>query len=349
MSNTAPTMKEIARRLGISVTTVSRALQNHPRIGLRTRERVQALAQQLGFVPNSTAIFLKKRRTFNIGVVLPFLTEQFFSLAISGIEDATMSKGYSVLVVQSRNDFERERLAITSLMKHGVDGIIISVASETHTYKHFDEVNEHGIPVVFFDRVIKRAANSCVYSDITVGAFEAVAFLIANGMTRIALLTGPSTLQSTDERLNGYVKALKEHQIPINIHYIKGVNLSKEDTIKKTNELLNLPERPQAILAFHDYVALDAMQVCRGRGLQINKDISFVSFSNLSFCSYLEHPPIASIEQFPYEMGEKAANILLSTIESPNDTVRQEIVIKSKLVIRDWHQQDRFASQSTTN
>jgi len=335
MANTTPTMKEIAKRLGVSVTTVSRALQNHPRIGLRTRERVQELARSLDYVPNSTAIFLKKGRTFNIGVVLPFLTEQFFSLAISGIEDATMNKGYSVLVVQSRNDFERERAAIGSLVKHGVDGIIVSVASGTHTYKHFDEVNQHGIPVVFFDRVIQRPTSSCVYSDITSGAFQAVTFLIDKGLTQIALLNGPSTLQSTDERLKGYVAALRAHEIPINIQYIKGLNLSKEDTVRKTNELLNLPERPQAILAFHDYVALDAMQVCKERGLRINQDIFFVSFSNLSFCNYLDHPPIASLEQFPYEMGAQAAQLLIDAIEQPERSTRQEVIIPPKLVVRE--------------
>jgi DNA-binding LacI/PurR family transcriptional regulator len=335
MANTTPTMKEIAKRLGVSVTTVSRALQNHPRIGLRTRERVQELARSLGYVPNSTAIFLKKGRTFNIGVVLPFLTEQFFSLAISGIEDATMNKGYSVLVVQSRNDFERERAAVASLVKHGVDGIIVSVASGTHTYKHFDEVHQHGIPVVFFDRVIQRPTSSSVYSDITAGAYQAVTFLINKGLTRIALLNGPSTLQSTDERLKGYVSALRDNHLPIDIHYIKGLNLSKEDTVRKTHELLNLPVPPQAILAFHDYVALDAMQVCKERGLRINQDISFVSFSNLSFCNYLDHPPIASLEQFPYEMGAQAAQLLIDAIEQPDRSTRQEVIIPPKLVVRE--------------
>ncbi|SDL30859.1 DNA-binding transcriptional regulator, LacI/PurR family [Catalinimonas alkaloidigena] len=327
-------MKEIARQLGISITTVSRALQNHPRIGLRTREKVQELAERLNYIPNSTAISLKKRRTFNIGVVLPYLTEQFFSLAITGIEDATIDKGYSVLVVQSRNDFERERTAIRSLIRHGVDGIVVSVASGTHTYRHFDRANEHGIPIVYFDRVIKRLHSSCVYSDITSGAFEAVDFLVQKGLTNIALLNGPMTLQATDERLNGYARALQKHEIPVNRHYIVGLNLTREDTLKKTAALLDLPEPPQAILAFHDYIALDAMEVCRQRGLRINEDIFFVSFSNLSFCSYLEHPPIASIEQFPYEMGEKAASLLIEAIEHPDQQTRQEVVMQPQLVVR---------------
>lgn len=329
------TMKAIAQQLGISITTVSRALRDHPRIGLRTKEQVQVLAQELNYIPNSTAIALKNQRTFNIGVILPFLTEQFFSLAISGIEDATIDKGYSVLVTQSKNSFEREKAALLSLVKHGVDGIIVSVASGTHTFKHFDDISKHNIPIVFFDRVIKRPAISCVYSDISSGAYKAVQFLLAKGLTRIALLNGPMVLQATDERLEGYIRALKEQRITLNIDYIKGTDFSKEDTAKKTEALLNLPEPPQAILAFHDYVALDAMQVCKARGLRINQDIYFVSFSNLSFCSYLDHPPIASIEQFPYEMGNKAAAILMQAIEKPLQAVRQEVVVESKLFVRD--------------
>ncbi|UFH53466.1 LacI family DNA-binding transcriptional regulator [Spirosoma sp. KNUC1025] len=328
------TMKEIARQLGVTVSTVSRALQNHPRIGLRTRERVHELARQLDFVPNSTAINLKQKRTYTIGVVIPFLTEQFFSQAISGIEDIAISKGYHVLVTQSRNDYERERLAISNFIRHGVDGIIVSLASETFNKTHFLEAQTHSIPVLFFDRVAKNMPNSYVCVDITQGAIEAVDYLVSRGLNRIALLNGPATLQATDERLKGYVTALANHTIAVNPGYIKNGDLTAEDTIRKTNELLDLAEPPQAILAFNDYLALDAMLVCRSRKLVINQDIYFVSFSNLSFCSYLEQPPIASIEQFPYEMGTQAAQLLLSAMESPEQTERKTVVIRPKLIVR---------------
>ncbi|KAA9349838.1 LacI family DNA-binding transcriptional regulator [Larkinella humicola] len=331
----ATTMKEIARQLGVTVSTVSRALQNHPSIGLRTRERVHELAKQLDYVPNPTAINLKRRRTYNIGVVLPALTEQFFSMAISAIEDVAIGKGYSVVVMQSRNDYERERLAISNLVKHGIDGIIVSLASETQNNSHFLEVNKHGIPIVFFDRVAKNMPNSCVYVDLTAGAIEAVEYLVARGLTKIALLNGPGTLQATDERLKGYVTVLNKHGIAISRPYVRSVNLTKEDTAKKMNELLDLDEPPQAILAFNDYVALDAMQVCRQRGLVINQDIHFVSFSNLPFCSYLEQPPIASIEQFPYEMGTKAIQLLLPAIEDPQHYTPEKVIIPYQLIVRE--------------
>jgi DNA-binding LacI/PurR family transcriptional regulator len=328
------TMKEIARQLGVTVSTVSRALQNHPSIGLRTRERIHELANQLGYVPNSTAINLKRRRTYNIGVVLPFLTEQFFSMAISAIEDVAIEKGYNVVVMQSRNDYERERLAVSNLIKHGVDGIIVSMASETQNKSHFLEVNKHGTPIVFFDRVARNMPNSCVYVDLTAGAVEAVNYLLSLSLSSIALLNGPGTLQATDERLQGYTKALTQSGMPINPAYVRSTNLSRADTAKKMNELLDLALPPQAVLAFNDYVALDAMQVCRQRGLAINEAIYFVSFSNLPFLSYLEQPPIASIEQFPYEMGTQAVRLLMTAIENPQEATRQEIIIPHQLIVR---------------
>ena len=332
------TMKSIARQLGVTVSTVSRALQDHPRIGLRTRERVHELAEQWGYVPNPTAINLKRKRTFNIGVVLPFLTEQFFSMAISGIEDAVIGEGYSVLLMQSRNDYERERIAIDTFIRHGVDGILVSLASETQNNDHFLRVNTLGLPIVFFDRVARNLPNSCVYADLTTVTTEAITFLLARGLNRVALLNGPATLPATDERLTGYVTAMVSANLPLNEAYVKTLDLSQADTRRTMTELLALDAPPQAVLAFHDYIALDAMQVCRERGLVINRDIFFVSYSNLSFCSYLEQPPIASIEQFPYEMGRKAAEFMISAVNNPDAaTARQVEVIQPTLSIRpEW-------------
>lgn len=332
--STPTTMKEMARRLNVTVSTVSRALQNHPRIGLRTREKVQALARQLDYVPNSTAVHLKQKRTYTLGVIVPFLTEQFFSFAISGIEDIAITKGYSVLITQSRNDYERERLAITNFIRHGVDGIIVSLGSETHDKSHFLAENTHGIPVIFFDRVAKDMPNSYVCVDMKEGAIDAIDYLVGLGLDKIALLNGPCTLQATEERQQGYEAALTNHGIRIRPEYLKNSDLTQADTLRKTSELLDLTEPPQAILAFNDYLALDAMQVCRQRNLIINQDIYFISFSNFSFCSYLEQPPIAAIEQFPYKMGVEAVQLVLSAIEDPAQYSPQQIVLQPELIIR---------------
>ncbi|MCE7041764.1 LacI family DNA-binding transcriptional regulator [Dyadobacter sp. CY312] len=327
------TMKKIAKELGVSVSTVSRALQNHPRIGSLTTEKVQKLARELHYQPNSRAINFKNNRSFNVGVVLPYLTEQFFSIALSGIEETLMEKGYSVVVMQSKNDYEREAAAVDSLIRHGVDGILVSMASETYNKSHFNNAT-HKVPIVFFDRVLKHPRYSAVYGNITKAAFDAMEYLIEKGYSDIALMNGPNSLQATSEREKGYVDALKKYNIPVDIQYVKNLNLTKEDTVLKINELLDLENRPRIILAFHDYIALDAMEVCKQRGLKINQDISFVTFSNLSFCTYLDNPPIATVEQFPGELGSSAAQLLLEAMETPDTYEPREIVIEPKLIIR---------------
>lgn len=329
------TIKEIARKLGVSISTVSRALQNNTRIGLRTRERVWELAKSMHYVPNPAAIFLKKNRTYTIGVLLPYLQEEFFSMAVSGIEDVALEKGYNVVLSQSRDKFEREEKALKSFLSSRVDGVIASVAAETNNYSHFKEIEHFGTPLVFFDRVPRNLEANKVRCSITDGAFEAIEFLISKGVKCIALMNGPSNLEVCDERLNGYLTAIKKFNLETSPKYIKSTNLSKEDTIQKMEELLALPDPPEAILTFNDYLALYAMQVCKQKGLVPNKDILFVSFANLPMTFYLDNPPLASVEQFAYNMGVAAAEMLINIIENPADDMPpyEEILMATKLIV----------------
>lgn len=329
------TIKEIALKLGISISTVSRALQNNPRIGLRTRERVWELAKQMHYVPNPAAIFLKKNRTYTIGVLLPYLQEEFFSMAITGIEDIALEKGYNVIISQSRDKFEREEKALKSFLNSRVDGVIVSVASETNNYSHFKELENYGIPLVFFDRVPRNLEANKVRCNVTEGAFEAVEFLVNKGIKKIALLNGPSNFEVSDERLNGYLKAINYYNLQTFPSYIKSTDLSKEDTIEKMQQLLALSEPPEAVLTFNDYLALYAMQVCKQKSIIPNKDVLFVSFANLPITLYLDNPPLASVEQFAYNMGIKATELLMNIIENPSDEIPpyQEIILSTKLIV----------------
>jgi DNA-binding LacI/PurR family transcriptional regulator len=329
------TIKEIAQELGISISTVSRALQNNPRIGLRTRERVWEAAKLMHYVPNPAAILLKKNKTSTIGVVLPYLQEEFFSMAITGIEDVALEKGYNVILSQSRDKFEREEKALKSFLSSRVDGVIASVATETNSYSHFKELESYGTPLVFFDRVPRNLDANKVRCNITEGAFQAVEFLINRGITKIALLNGPSNFEVSDERLNGYLMAIKKFKLQTSPNYIKSTDLSKEDSVEKMLELLALKEPPEAILTFNDYLALYAMQVCKQKGIIPNKDILFVSFANLPMTFYLDNPPLASVEQFAYNMGVKSAELLISIIENPSTEMPpyQELILETKLVV----------------
>jgi LacI family transcriptional regulator, repressor for deo operon, udp, cdd, tsx, nupC, and nupG len=336
MKKRVPTIKEIARQLNISVSSVSRALHNHHSIGLRTKMRVQELAKELKYEPNQAAISFKQRRTFTIGVILPNLSESFFSSAISGIEDFASSKKYNVLLGQSRDSQEREKLLIETMKTHRVDGMLVSVAKDTSNYEHFDMLKDSGIPLVFFDRIPAKTDINYVVCNLESGITAAVNFLIKKGHRNIALINGPKTIIATKERLKGYKDALFRKKIKIDAAYIVSTDLSTEATVKAMEELMALKRRPTAIITFNDYVALDAIKYAKKNKLKINEDISFVSFANLPMCHYMESLPLASVEQFPYEQGEKAAEFLWQLLDSDNEehlNDKLQMVLESKLVI----------------
>lgn len=334
MDQKLPTIKEIAKKLNISISTVSRALHNHPRIGLRTKMQVQKLALELNYEPNTLAISFKQKKWFTLGVILPELSEQFFSQAISGIEDFAVQNGYNVLIGQSHESAEREKLLIEAFRKHRVDGILISVSKNTSNYEHLEVLRKYNIPVVFFDRIPKNMAAHTVSSNIQLGAEKAVDYLINKGHKRIAILKGPDNLIASEERALGYAAAFKNHKLKPDASLVKSIDLSTESTHAAINELLALKNKPTAILCFNDYVCLDAIQQAKKAKIKINKDISFVSFANLQINSYLDFPPLASVEQHPYQQGQLAAGILLDIIDkkrAPDDY--QNIMLESELRI----------------
>ena len=336
MKKPVPTIKEIAKRLNISASTVSRALHNHHSIGLRTKTRVQELAKELKYEPNQTAIFFKQRKTFTIGVILPELSESFFSSAISAIEDFAGTKKYNVLVGQSHDNQEREKQLVEAMKNHRVDGMLVSIAKNTTHYAHFDMLKDYDIPLVFFDRIPRKSDVHYVACNLESGMTEAVHFLLKRGHKNIALINGPKTITASKERFEGYREALFHKKIKVDPAYITSTDLSRESTQQAMAELLALKRRPTAIITFNDYVALDAMQYAKQQQIRINQDISFVSFANLPMCHYMENPPLASVEQSPYEQGKKAAEILWQLLDDgtgDNAKARLQVVLESKLMI----------------
>ena len=334
-----PTIKEIAKRLNVSVSTVSRALHDHPGIGLRTKTRVQELARELDYQPNQAAIFFKQRRTFTIGVVLPNLKEEFFSEAINGIEEVASQHKYSVLISQSRDNTEREKQILTTMRNNRVDGIIASLGANTTSYDHFKVLKKYGIPVVFFDRVPSLPEFNKVYANMNSGTREAIEFLIEKGHRRIGVLNGPEKMRSTQERIETYKQVLIKKRLKIDLGLVTSTDLSREDTHQGMQRLLAQRPRPTAILVINDYIALDAMQYARSQKLKIGKDICFVSYANLPITSYLETPPMASVEQYPFQQGTTAAEILIRLLNKPENAKSNEsetfqnVVINGQLII----------------
>jgi DNA-binding LacI/PurR family transcriptional regulator len=336
MEQKPTTIKEIAKRLNVSISTVSRALHNHPSIGLQTRLQVQKLAEELHYEPNQAAISFKQGKTMTIGVILPNLGEQYFSFAINGIEDVATRNNYTVLIGQSHDDMEREKQIIDTMRKQRVDGVIVSLAKGTLSYGHFEQLKNYQIPVVFFDRVPDLASAYCVSCSLEKSSVALVDWLVGHGHKRIGFIKGPNALIHSKQRLIGYQEALVKNNIVPDPELVVQTDLGKTDTLVAMEKLLSLKDRPTAVIAFNDYVALDAIQYTRTKGLLINKDIFFVSYANLPITTYMDFPPIASVEQFPYEQAEKATEILFQLInKDPVENISRKIVLEGKVMVND--------------
>jgi LacI family transcriptional regulator, repressor for deo operon, udp, cdd, tsx, nupC, and nupG len=337
MDNKIITIKEIASRLNISPSTVSRALHNHKSIGLRTKTIVQQLAKELNYEPNQTAIFFQQRKTFTIGVILPELSEAFFSSAISGIEDCANKNKYTVLMGQSHDDADREKQLAETMKSHRVDGLIVSIAKNTVSYEHFERLTNYGIPVVFFDRIPNMPNIHYVACNMASGTTQAFNFLRKLGHKTIGMINGPMNLLASKERLEGYRNALTKARLKYDPSLIISSDLTTENIYKATEKLLTLKNRPTAIIAFNDYVVLDAVQAAKNMKLKINKDISFVSYANLPISNYTAHPPLASVEQFSYQQGQKAMEILLDLLakdkSEKENTTFYKIILEPQLVL----------------
>lgn len=314
MGNEMPTIKEIAKRLKVSISTVSRALSDHPRIGLRTKTLVKELAKELGYEPNTQAISFKQKKTFVIGVILPYIREDFFSQAISGIEAAAIANEYTILFGQSFDNLEQEKLVVDIMRKHRVDGILISLSKTTQNYDHFLALSKYGIPVVFFDRVPNITNAHKVYCNLYKGTIDMISWLLGRGYKRIAMINGPEKLPASKERLNGYIEGISRKKLKVDMQLVENTDLSKESTCKATQKLLSLKKIPDAIISFNDYVHMDVVQFAYQQNLQINKDIAFVSYANLPITGYMAHPPLVSIEQYAYGQGEKAMEIMMQIL-----------------------------------
>ena len=335
MDQKPATIKEIAQRLNVSVSTVSRALHNHPSIGLRTKMQVQKLAEELHYEPNQAAISFKQGKTFTIGVILPNLGEEFFSIAISGIEDLATKNNYTVLIGQSHDDSAREQQIVDTMRRHRVDGLIVSLSTTTKNYDHFEQLKKYHIPVVFFDRVPDRDDFYTVSCNLENSSVELVDWLVNAGHKRIGFIKGPDTLMHSNQRLEGYKTGLKKHKLKADNALVVHTDLSKLKTQDAIHKLLALKDRPTAIIAFNDYIALEAIRYTRNQGLKINKDVYFVSYANLPITSYLDDKPLASVEQFPYQQAEKGADILFRLIQSKGEdtSIPRRVLLDSKVVV----------------
>lgn len=333
MKKQQATLKDLALQLNLSISTVSRALSDSPLINKKTKSKVRRAAKQVNYEPNLIAQSLRKSKANALGVIVPELNTHFFSATISGIQDVALQKGYNVIVCQSGESYEVEMKKIQTLIASRVDGLLISLSRETNQYSHLESYFAKGIPLVFFDRACKGIDTSKITVDDHDGAFQATEHLIQQGCRRIAHLSGPPSLDISKSRLQGYFDALEKYNIEPAQELIVHASLPETDAIEQTNYLLDLASPPDAIFAFSDLVAFQAMKVVKERGLKIPDEVALVGFTNTPESTLLT-PSLTTVAQPAYQMGEIAASHMLEQIDSPEKYVPREVILKTELLIR---------------
>ncbi len=336
MENKRITITKLAEQLNLSPSTISRALQNHPSIGKKTSERVQKLASELGYFPNSVASSLRRKKTNLIGIIIPRIDRHFHSLAISGIEEVANKAGYYVAIFQSNDSYQKEVENVKMLLSNRADGILGCLALETKKYDHFLKIKENNIPLVFFDRVCYEIESSRVLIDDFEAAFKICEHLMSVGCKRIAHIAGNQNSAIFRGRLEGYLAALKKNNIEVDDNMICYANaLDRDEGTKYATQLLHSPQMPDGLFCANDITAISAIQLAKEANLQIPKDLAVAGFSNTPAATIID-PPLTSVNDHAFEMGQAAARLLIRQIENNDKNIVSEtITIRNDLIIRE--------------
>ncbi|TAE49814.1 MAG: LacI family DNA-binding transcriptional regulator [Bacteroidetes bacterium] len=330
------TIKDIARVLGFSVSTVSRALRDMPDVHPETRAIVQKQAQEMNYQRNLFASALVHRRTRLLGVIVPKIANNFFSEIISGIQEVAYRNHYQVIICESRHDMERERLDVEGLLSIRVDGLLIIPAIEKPDpyLPHLHQARDRDLPMVYLDRLYERLAAPTVMIDDFKSAFEATEYLISTGCTRLGLLAGPDYLSVSRLRREGFEAALRKHNLPVNESWMVETNFEIESGVRAAEILFSQPQHPDALLGVNDAVIVGAMKVIRRYRYHVPNDISLIGFSDNPIASLIQ-PELTTIAQPAFDMGRTAADILLEMIEHGESVaVDRRVILKTTLIIR---------------
>lgn len=332
----AITMKDIARDLGVSIATVSRALRDSPRISPAQKERIRTYALEHNFVPNVIGEALRYTKVMPmkvIGVIIPQFTHYFFSSILSGIEEEASARGYRILAAQSNEQYEREVQICQSFYKNKVCGIIVSQAKDTTCYDHFNKLLDKGVPLVFYDRICTGVNCSRVVVDDYTGAFNAVSYLIQTGCKRIAFYSSPMKLEISKNRYNGYKDALRKHGFPLIEDLVRQCD-NRDDAERITPELLEREDRPDGFFAVNDNTAVGILYTAKRMGLKVPEEVSVCGFTNDTHAVSCD-PQLTSVEQRGKVIGAEAASVLIGHVEGniPMEKVEKRIV-RTRLVVR---------------
>ena len=328
------TIHDLARMLNISASTVSRALNDNPRISSETKQKIKDLAKKLNYQPNVLGSNLRTGKTKTIGVVVPHINRNFFSNVIGGIEETARNAGYKVMITQSGESYEKEAENIRALINARVEGILISLSTETIDFSQLKLVKKSGIPLLFFDRATDKVTSSRVLTDDYEGAFKATEHLISEGFKRIAHFAGPDHVAIYINRKRGYLDALKKHKLKIYKEDLFNNTITHKTGREACSRIFSKKSRPDAVFSASDISALGAFEYLKSNGYKIPDDLALVGFANEPFAGIID-PGLTSVEQQSSEIGKKAAELFL--LESSNKDEKKEyetIIIKPELIIR---------------
>lgn len=312
------TIKDIAKALDLSTSTVSRALNGSYEIGVETKKLVLEYAEKINYRPNPIALSLKEQKSHSIGVVVAEVANNYFSQAINGIESIAYNRGYHVIITQTHESFDRETANVKHLLSRHVDGLLVSISAETVDISQYQYLHEKGFPIVFFDRIVAEIDTHKITANNFKGSFDATELLINTGFTKIAHLTNSNNLLISRERCEGFRAALQKHGIEFKSEYLKYCDhggMIQDEVKLAVTELMEQDDRPEAIFVASDRLTTNCLHILKTMNIKVPDDIAIAGFTN-SDVAELFNPPLTVVRQPAFQMGQMATEMLIKTIES---------------------------------
>ncbi|MBL3656645.1 LacI family DNA-binding transcriptional regulator [Fulvivirga sediminis] len=328
------TLKDIAFTLGLSPSTVSRALNDHPDINEQTRKSVKQLAKKMNYQVNKMASGLRTRKTYAIGVIVPKIASHFFSSVLSGIQKVAGSNDYQVYICQTNESTKQEIKYISSLMAGSVDGILVSLAKGSKNLKHIKQIIDGDMPLVLFDRTSDQFKVPKIEAEDFKGAYRAVTHLIEIGCKKIAHLAGPDNLGASHNRLLGYKQALIDNKIPIDEKLIIPCDFDPEKGREAVRNLISGPIDIDGIFSVNDEIGVEVILALQAMGINVPQQVAVVGFGDFPICEIVM-PHLSSVMHNPYRIGYEAAECLFDQINSSQKGKNFRHIIPSQLVIRE--------------
>ena len=327
------TLQDLARKLQTTPATVSRALQDHPRISPKMKKAVADLAREMNYHPDPVAHHLRTGRGSVIGVIVPRIDRTFFSSVIGGVERVAGEAGYSVIISQSNESSEKEKAAVRAMLAKKVDALAVSLAAETVDYGHFEPFLSKNIPLVFFDRTPETLPVNKIHVNNREAAYLSTVHLIRQGCRRIAHFSGPLTLNVYRDRIDGYKQALSEWQIPFDPALVHEA-ITLETGRDAVRRMLGLGPMPDGIFSAGDFSAMGALHTLREAGISVPGEVAVVGFANEPFCSFVE-PSLSSVDQISLPIGEEVASLLLKEMDTDvSGRSPRTVELAARLIVR---------------